>query len=662
MRSIKTKLIAAYTALLLAVILILGFVSIQGARDGVIGETEQALELLASSESKIVDGEIKENQGILKIIAQMEDLETMNWDIQRGALNSQIENTSFINMAVVDLQGNASFIDGNLINLKGESYVDSALSGESSFSGMIYGDSGDSTSIHFSTPIERNGIVVGALLGERDGYFLSGIVDNIQYKEHGYGYIINGEGTDIAHPNRDFVKTQNNSFDLYQEDKSLESVVESFTTVLNERQGVTEYSYAGEDYYVGFSPIENTDWVLIINANTDEVLEIIPTMENRILIYGIIILIISIIITYIIGDKITSPIISAANHLENMSNLDLTQDVPEEFLNRSGEVGVLANSIDNITLNLRNVIDEIGNSSEEVASTSHQLTASSQQSAVAAEEVSRASEDVANGAESQAITTEKGAFMAHSLEDIVKNDQNHMENLGIDFTEIEEVVGAGLTDIDQLDKITGESQIAINDIYKVVLQFNESSNRIGQASEMIASIAEQTNLLALNAAIEAARAGESGRGFAVVADEIRNLAEQSSSSTEEIDNIIDELQKHSEEAVNTMIRVREITGEQTDGVRECKGQYVLVGDTINKVKSTIQELETSQGVIDSTKNQILESLQELSAIAEENSAATEQVSASIQEQYAATEEISAMSEGLSQLAENLQSMVVRFKV
>lgn len=661
MKSIKAKLIMTYTVLILLIIVTIGYVSIKEARVAVREEAEEALVMLAGEKADTVRNEIERDKTILQNIGKMEQIQSMDWDVQKGILQRQTQNTSFINMGIVNLDGATYFQDGRTDNLKGEDYIINALNGELAMSELLYRDS-NNVGVVIATPIESNGTVVGALIGERDGEFLSQITDTITYKEEGFGYIIDDEGTNIANPDRAMVYSKYNPFKLFESDKTVETIVESFTTILEEKNGTSQYRYEGENFYVAYSAIPDTKWIVIINATVDEVLEAIPEMENKILMYAIIVLIISTILTYMIGHLIAKPITLAANHIEKIATLDISEDVPEALLRQTGEIGILANSIHAITINLRAIMEDIGNSSEEVAATSQQLMASSQQSASASEEVTRASEDVARGASDQAISTEEGVTMATLLETVVKKDQQYMKNLDNDFSQIETVVNGGLEDIAELDQITEESGVAIKDIYDIILKTNDDSNKIGQASQMIASIADQTNLLALNAAIEAARAGEAGRGFAVVADEITKLAEQSSTSTREIDDIVNALQDNSKEALNTMERVTEITNEQTNSVVNTKKQYVLVGETMEGAKETLGKLGESAKEVEKTKNGILDTLQNLSAIAEENSAATQQVSASMEEQYAATEEISSGSESLAQLAQNLRAKVSRIKV
>nr|WP_280528559.1 methyl-accepting chemotaxis protein [Tissierella praeacuta] len=225
-----------------------------------------------------------------------------------------------------------------------------------------------------------------------------------------------------------------------------------------------------------------------------------------------------------------------------------------------------------------------------------------------------------------------------------------------------DIINNGLKEIENLSRITEESNVASKAIQEVILKTNDSSIKIGQASNVIASIAEQTNLLALNAAIEAARAGEAGKGFAVVAEEIRKLAEQSSASTMSIDEIVNDLQANSKDAVTTIERVSNIANEQTQSVINSRDKYILIYEAMKKADKEIEQLNVSGLEMNSMKDTILDTLQNLSAIAQENSAATEEVTATIEEQVASMEEIANGSEALSELAQELQSIVVKFKI
>lgn len=660
--SIKMKLIMAFAILILVASLTTGLIATITATNSLESEAEKSLELLASDAATITRGEVELQAKALEMVANIEGIRSMEWDVQQPILSNFVKKTNFLDMAVVDLSGNAQYSDGSTAQLAERDYVIKALKGESAVSDIILSKVTGELVLMYAHPIESNGQIVGALVGRRSGEALSLISDGVGYGDEGYGYIINNSGVMVGHPDRDMVYGQFSPIEEAENDESVVSLAELFKTIIAEKRGVGYYNFNNNNLYAGYAPIEGTNWIFVITANENEVLASVPGMQRSIFLVLIIVLVVSIGIVYFIGDTMTKPIIAAVNYAKEIAALDIRKNIDERYLKKKDEVGVLTRALQEIIDSLRSVIAEVNESAELVSAASEQLTASSTESAGTAEEVSKTIEEIATGASNQAKSVEEGSNKASMLGEIIEKDQDYLKKLNESSNQVTTLVENGLAEIQELSVITEQANSATTDIYDIIIKTSKSSESIGQASDVISSIAGQTNLLALNAAIEAARAGEAGKGFAVVAEEIRKLAEQSSESTSYIDTIVRELQENSNSAVRTIESVKEITEKQTKSVALNKDKFYAISVAMKNAEQGVMELNLSGEEMEKMKTEILDTLKSLSHIAEENSASTQEVAASMEEQTASIEQISGSSQELSGLAQSLQDLIRKFRI
>ena len=237
-----------------------------------------------------------------------------------------------------------------------------------------------------------------------------------------------------------------------------------------------------------------------------------------------------------------------------------------------------------------------------------------------------------------------------------------VENLNVSAKKMDEYsINADKT-LQELLLISKDADDAINAIKKQTNETNESAQQIQKATDMITAIASQTNLLSLNASIEAARAGEAGKGFAVVADEIRQLAEQSRTSAEEIREIVAALILNSDTSVKTMNSVSNSIVTQNDKLDETLKVFGALSAEVSSVMKAIKEIAAQTQALAELRQGVVNIVEGLAAIAEENAAGAQETSASMYEVGVLLEECTKQTKELVALKEELENNVARFTV
>ncbi|MEK8130509.1 methyl-accepting chemotaxis protein [Paenibacillus filicis] len=375
------------------------------------------------------------------------------------------------------------------------------------------------------------------------------------------------------------------------------------------------YSFNGIDRKTGYAPIfadHDASGAIValmtVDFNADIVSQRTWDMLGYTIKTGGIFPVLSAVGAFFVIRRMIRPIETISRRVQEIAEGDLQgKPIPE---GSRDELGVLAQSVNRMTINLREIVSGIQQTSRTVSGTTRELTADADGSLQSVHAMTAAVRQIATGAQMQEAGT-RGSALA--MEEMARG----VSRIAASSISVTEMMRDTLGQAEQGSEALARVRRQMNGIgdsvertSAIAGELQERSGQVGDIAQMMKEVAYQTNLLALNASIEASRAGEHGRGFSVVAGEIRKLAEQSRHSSEQVSELIEAIRER-------IARMDESMSLETSEV--ASGREVV--ERLTEVfTSILRQAELTH-----------EQIADISAASEQISAGTEEVNGSVHE-------------------------------
>ncbi len=364
----------------------------------------------------------------------------------------------------------------------------------------------------------------------------AGILANAKMEgvESSYAYMVSPDGTMLYHPTKSKVGEP-------VENEVIKDVIAKIKAGTTPEPEVVGYEFDGKVKYASYYVLFTND-VIVISADEEEVLSGIKTMMVHSGEGMLVVMILLAVVIFIVTGIMMNPLKKITILINEMEELKFVSHPWNRKLKKGkDECGAMANAVSAMRDSLRSVIRDVSNASAHLNEIVHTLQATTSEVNDSCTDNSATTEELAAGMQETTATTQT---LVSSIEDM-KEGSNDIQRMSIEGEELSNEIEERAA---KLKKSATESVKLARDMF-ASLQKNSAKaieearavEKINELTEVIMRISSQTSLLALNASIEAARAGEAGKGFAVVATEIGNLANQTSETVADINNIVAEV-------------------------------------------------------------------------------------------------------------------------